>query len=53
MMDWLKRMFGGSGSSTTSEPASAPEAPSMPSDPPAATGMSEEGTSEPAGDESS
>jgi hypothetical protein len=53
MMDWLKRLFGGSGSSTTSEPASAPEAPSMPSEPPADAGMSDQGTSEPAGDEPS
>jgi hypothetical protein len=53
MMDWLKRVFGGSSSSTTSEPASAPEPPSMPSEPPADAGMSEQGTSESEGDEPS
>jgi hypothetical protein len=52
---WLERLRGGSGSgsSTTEapEPVTAPEPPSMPAEPPAAAGMGEEDTSEPAGDE--
>ncbi|HJU36985.1 MAG TPA: hypothetical protein VJ716_06180 [Gaiellaceae bacterium] len=47
---WLQRLRGDSGSSATSEaePATAPEPPSMPAEPPADTGVS---TEEPAGDE--
>jgi hypothetical protein len=53
MTNWLKRLFGGSGSSTSEapEPATAPEPPSMPSEPPADAGTGGEDVSEPAGDE--
>ena len=54
MMNWLQRLFGGSGSSApreAPEPATAPEPPSMPSEPPADAGAAGGGASEPAGDE--
>src|SRR5512133_1237 len=53
MTNWLKRLFGGSGSSESEapEPATAPPPPSMPSEPPppAPAGASEE--QQPAADE--
>lgn len=49
---WLQKLRGGSGSSTANEPATAPEPPSLPAEPPPAdTGMGEVEPSEPAGDE--
>jgi hypothetical protein len=52
MTNWLKRLFGGSGSSTSEapEPATAPEPPTMPAEPPAAPAPPDEGMSD-AGDE--
>ena len=53
-MTWLKRLFGGGGSSSTSEPAApatAPEPPTMPAEPPAHAGTGESDMPEPAGDE--
>jgi hypothetical protein len=52
MTNWLKRLFGGSGSSTSEapEPATAPEPPSMPAEPAAEPPTSDEGMSD-AGDE--
>jgi hypothetical protein len=44
-MKWLR-----GGSSEASEPATAPEPPSMPSEPAADTGASEGQTAEPSGD---
>jgi hypothetical protein len=50
MTNWLKRLFGGSGSSATEapEPATAPEPPSMPAEPATERGS---GETEPADDE--
>jgi hypothetical protein len=52
MTNWLKRLFGGSGSSTSEapEPATAPEPPSMPAEPAAEPETPGEGVSD-AGDE--
>jgi hypothetical protein len=52
MTNWLKRLFGGSGSSTSEvpEPATAPEPPSMPAEPTVEPATSDEGMSD-AGDE--
>jgi hypothetical protein len=53
MTNWLKRLLGsGSSSDASNEPATAPEPPTMPSDPPADSGMGEEDSSESSGDES-
>jgi len=52
MTNWLKRLFGGSGSSASEapEPATAPEPPSMPAEPAADPEPSDERLSD-AGDE--
>ena len=52
MTNWLKRLFGGSGSSTTEapEPATAPEPPTLPDEPAAAPEPFDDDTSD-AGDE--
>ena len=53
MTNWLQKLFGAKPStSDAGEPATAPEPPSMPSDPPAESGMGDEGTAESSGDDS-
>jgi hypothetical protein len=46
---WLQRLRGGD-SAKPAEPATAPEPPSMPSEPAADTGLAEEDVPEPPGD---